>query len=104
MIDECCTKEMFDMLQNEIDLKAPQMAIDELQDTLEFDFMKQEAHQIYAQEMEDQLEDLRDTIAERSLITEVQRFERELKKQIERNHDKASVARDCQRDKKDLQK
>ena len=50
------------------------------------------------------MEDIRDTVAERALIVEVQRIERDLKKQIDRNHEKAAVARDCQKDKKDLQK
>ena len=38
MIEERATMDQFDDLQNLLELKAPMTAIDEIQDTLEFDY------------------------------------------------------------------
>ena len=47
------------------------------------------------------MEDVKDTVAERALATDISRIEKELKKKIEWVEKKASIARECQRDHKD---
>lgn len=104
LIDECCTREQLDELQELVDLKAPKTAIDRIDDVLEYDFCRTEHHQQFRAEVEEQLEDVKDTVAERATVVEVQKIQNDLQKQVDKNFDKSSLARDCHKDKKELTK
>ena len=104
LIDECCTREQLEELQELVDLKAPKAALDRIDDVLEYDFCRTEHHQQFRAEVEEQLEDVKDTVAERATATEVERIQNDLQKQVDKNFEKSSLARDCHKDKKELTK
>lgn len=87
-----------------MDSKAARTAIDRIDDTLQYDYYRTEHHQQFRLELEEQLEDIKDTLAERATFKEVEKMQHDLQKQVDKNFEKSSLARDCHKDKKELMK
>ena len=87
-----------------MDLKAPQTAIARIDDALQYDYLRTEHQQEFRAELEEQLEDMKDTVAERATFSEVEKIQKDLQRQVDKNFEKSSLARDCHKDKKELSK
>lgn len=87
-----------------MDSKAARTAIDRIDDALLYDYYRTEHHQQFRLELEEQLEDIKDTLAERATFKEVEKMQHDLQKQVDKNSEKSSLARDCHKDKKELMK
>lgn len=104
LIDDCCSREQLEELQEVVDLKAPQTAIARIDDALQYDYVRAEHQQEFRAELEEQLEDIKDTVAEKAAFSEVEKIQRDLQRQVDKNFEKSALARDCQKDKKELSK
>jgi len=87
-----------------VDSKAASAAIDRIDDALLYDYYRTEQHQQFQVELEEQLEDIKDTLAERATFKEVEKMQHDLQKQVDKNFEKSALARDCHKDKKELMK
>lgn len=103
-LHECAQKNDMLELQEKVDDKASIESLRKMKEELAANYLTVEGAEKKSDDFEIQLDDVKELLASKAKTNEVWQTFNEVKTVMQRNHEKAALARDTDRDRKSFQK